>query len=36
MMSDTGAVTTGERALIEECLDQRGLAVVGASTSPAK
>lgn len=35
-MSDTGAVTIGGRALIEECLDQRVWAVVGASTSPAK
>lgn len=35
-MPDRTAPPTEERALIEECLDQRVWAVVGASTSPAK
>lgn len=35
-MPDRIATPLGERALIEECLDQRVWAVVGASTSPAK
>ena len=35
-MPDAKATPAGEGALIEECLDQRVWAVVGASTNPAK